>query len=502
MVRAQLLERQMDSSVNPEQVLLVASVLLIAGVLVSKISNRLGVPALLLFIAVGMLAGSEGPGGIPYDDPRSAQFLGVVALAFILFAGGLDTDRKRLSRVLWQGVSLATVGVLITAILLGLFAMAVLKLSWWEGVLLGSIVSSTDAAAVFSILRGQRIGLKGATAPLLELESGSNDPMAAFLTLAGIGLLRDPNESWISILLMFVLQMAVGAIAGFAVGKGTVLLLNRLRLEAEGLYPVLTIGAVLLTYSATAILHGSGFLAVYIAGIVMGDSEMIQKRSLIRFHDGVAWLMQIAMFLALGLLVFPSRLLGVAVPALLISLFLIVVARPIAVFIALAAARLRLRQKALISWVGLRGAVPIVLATFPYLAGIPKPDLYFDVVFFIVLTSVLIQGTTLRYAARWLQLERTLPPSRQYPLEFVSTGKTNSDLVHLTIRDGAGAAGTRIMDLHLPASALVVLILRGDDSIAPRGATVLEEGDTLLVLTGKPDIPAVRRIIQGTNPDE
>jgi cell volume regulation protein A len=477
-----------------EHILLVASLLLIAGVLVSKISNRLGIPALLLFIGLGMLAGSEGPGGIPYDDPRSAQFLGVVALAFILFAGGLDTDRKSLSRVLWQGLSLATLGVLITSVVVGFVAMTVLKLSWLEGLLLGSIVSSTDAAAVFSILRGQRIGLKGATTPLLELESGSNDPMAAFLTMAVIALLRDAHASWISIPLMFVLQMAVGAVAGFATGKATVWVLNWLKLETEGLYPVLTIGAVLLAYSVAAILQGSGFLAVYIAGIVIGNSEVIQKRSLLRFHDGISWLMQIAMFLVLGLLVFPSRLIAVAGPALLISLALILIARPVAVFASLAAARLRFRQTVFISWVGLRGAVPIVLATFPYLAGIPKPDLYFDVVFFIVLSSVLLQGTTLRYAARWLRLECPLSPARQYPLELVSTGQTNSDLVRLTIADHSRAAGKRIMDLHLPASALVVLIARGDDFIAPRGATLVQAGDTLQVLTDKKDVPALRAI--------
>ncbi len=480
-----------------EPILLIASILLIAGVLVSKLSSRFGIPALLLFIGIGMLAGSEGPGGIPYDDPRSAQFLGVVALAFILFAGGFGTDQRSLSRVFWQGFSLATVGVLITAVIAGLVAAAVLKLSWLEGLLLGSIVSSTDAAAVFSILRGQRIGLKGATTPLLELESGSNDPMAAFLTMAVILLIGEPHRSWLSIPAMFVLQMAIGAVAGYAIGKGAVALLNRLKLESEGLYPVLTTGAVLLTYSVAALLKGSGFLAVYLAGIVIGNSEVIHKRSLMRFHDGVAWLMQIAMFLVLGLLVFPSRLLPVAGPGLLISLALILLARPVAVFAALALARLRLRQKFLISWVGLRGAVPIVLATFPYLAGIPKPDLYFNVVFFIVLTSVLLQGTTLRYAARWLRLERPLPPVRQYPLEFVSTGKTDSDLLHLAVAHGSRAAGRRIMDLHLPPSALVVLIARGDDYISPRGATLLQPGDTLLVLADNPDIPAARRIVEG-----
>jgi cell volume regulation protein A len=492
----------MPPTVHIEQILLITSILLAAGVLVSKASNRLGIPALLLFIAVGMFAGSEGPGGIPYDDPHSAQFVGVIALAFILFAGGLGTDRKSLSHVLWQGLSLATIGVLLTAVLVGWFATAVLNFSLLEGLLLGSIVSSTDAAAVFSILRGQRIGLKGATTHLLELESGSNDPMAVFLTMAGIILLRDPHASWFSIVSMFVLQMVIGALVGVVGGKGTVALLNRLKLETEGLYPVLTMAAVLFIYSAAALLKGSGFLAVYLAGIVMGDSEFIEKRSLTRFHDAVAWLMQIAMFLVLGLLVFPSRLLAVAGPGLLISLFLIVVARPVAVFASLAAARLRLSQKVLVSWVGLRGAVPIVLATFPYLAGLPKADLYFDAVFFIVLTSVLLQGTTLRRAAQWLQLDRPLPPHRQYPLEFVAGNATNCDLVNLTVSDSAQAAGRRIMDLHLPDSALVVLIARGDDFIQPRGATSIKEGDTLMVLTDKEDIPALRRIIQGTSIEE
>jgi len=492
----------MHSSINIPEILLVASVLLFLGVLASKASSRLGVPALLLFIAVGMLAGSEGPGRIPYDDPVSAQFLGVVALAFILFAGGLDTDKRAISQVFWKGLSLSTIGVTVTAVLVAWFATAVLRFSWLEGLLLGSIVSSTDAAAVFSMLRTQRIGLKGVTTPLLEFESGSNDPMAVFLTVAVIGLLRDPNASWVSVLPMFALQMAVGAAMGFAAGKASVFVLNRLKLETEGLYPVLTIATVLFAYAAAALLRGSGFLAVYIAGIVMGDAGFIQKRSLIRFHDGLAWLMQIVMFLVLGLLVFPSRLLPVAGPALLLSLFLMLVARPVAVFAALALAKMHLRQKVLISWVGLRGAVPIVLATFPYLAGLPKADLYFNIVFFIVLTSVLLQGTSLAQMARWLRLDRSLTPRLQYPLEFVSPGKINSDLVKVTVSDGSLAAGKRIMDIGLPKSALVVLVGRGDDFIAPRGGTTVAKGDTLLVLTDKAEIAALRELIEGPEPQD
>lgn len=406
-----------------EDILLVTSLLLFLGVLASKASNHLGVPALVLFIAVGMLAGSEGPGGIPFDDPQRAQILGVVALIFILFAGGLETDRKTLSQVLWQGLSLATVGVIITAVLVAWFATIVLHFSWLEGFLLGSIVSSTDAAAVFSVLRSQRIGLKGSTTPLLELESGSNDPMAVFLTMAVIGLLGKSSASWVSILPMFALQMSVGAIMGFATGKAVIFFLNRLKLETEGLYPVATIAGVLFGYAATNRLHGSGFLAVYVTGIVMGNVDFIHKRSLMRFHDGLAWLMQIVMFLVLGMLVFPSRLLPVAGVSLLISLFLMLVARPAAVFIALALARMQFRQKVLIAWVGLRGAVPIVLATFPYQPGLPKADLHFNIVFFIVLTSVLLQGTSLRMAARWLRLERPLPEQRQNPGEFIAAGK-------------------------------------------------------------------------------
>lgn len=487
----------MLSAIPIEETLLIASILLLVGVVASKASSRLGVPALLLFIAVGMLAGSEGPGGIPYDDPRSAQFLGAIALAFILFAGGLDTDRKAIADVLWQGLSLSTIGVTITAALAGLFAAAILKFSWLEGLLLGSIVSSTDAAAVFAVLRSQHIGLKGTTKPLLEFESGSNDPMAVFLTVAAIGLLHNPNTSWISVLPMFALQMTVGGIMGFAVGKAAVLLLNHLKLETEGLYPVCTIATVGFAYAATALLQGSGFLAVYVAGIVMGNSEFIHKRSLARFHDGLAWLMQITMFLVLGLLVFPSRLLPIAVPALLISLFLMFVARPVAVFAALAPASMGFRQKVLVSWVGLRGAVPIILATFPYLAGLPKADVFFNIVFFIVLTSALLQGTSLTVVARWLRLDAPLPERRRYPLEFVPTEKTHSDLVNFTVSPNSAAAGKRIVDMQLPSSALVVLLSRDQDFIAPKGGTTVRSGDSLLVLADKAEVEVLRRFIEG-----
>jgi cell volume regulation protein A len=442
-----------------------------------------------------MLAGSEGPGGIPFSDPVTAQFVGVLALAFILFAGGMDTESRTLSAVIWQGISLSTLGVLITAVVVGWAATHVLEVTFVEGMLLGAIVSSTDAAAVFAVLRSQSISLKGTTKPLLELESGSNDPMAVFLTTGVISLLAGESDGLLTLIPMFVLQMVVGAALGLALGRGAVFVINWLRLESEGLYPVFTLALVLFTYGATAVLGGNGFLAVYLAGITMGNSAFIHKRSIMRFHNGIAWLMQMVMFLVLGLLVFPSRLVPVAGVSLAMALVLVLVARPVAVFIGLASARVRLRQKILISWVGLRGAVPIVLATFPYLAGVPQAELYFNVVFFIVLTSVLLQGTSIPTAARLLHLDAPLPARRQYPIEFVPTTKTESNLVELQVPPVSPVIGRRIMDLGLPRSVLIVLIGRADGFLAPRGSTVIQPGDTLLVLADKSDIPLLNTAV-------
>jgi len=393
-----------------EYLLLGASVLLFLSVIASKASGHTGVPALLLFLAIGMLAGSDGPGGIHFDDPWLAQSLGVVALTFILFAGGLDTDWRATRGMLWNGLALSTVGVGITAALIGWFATALLEVSWVEGLLIGSIVSSTDAAAVFAVLRSKHVSLRGPLKPLLELESGSNDPMAVFLTLGLIGLLTGKTGSAGDLVPMFVRQMALGAALGYGIGKLMVLLVNRLRLEHEGLYPVLTLSLVLFTYGASTWLGGNGFLAAYLAGLRMGHSDFTHKRSLMRFHDSVAWLMQIVMFLTLGLQVFPSQLVPIVGVGLLLSLFLMVCARPISVMVTLSFARFSLREKLMVSWVGLRGAVPIILATFPLLAGVPRANLMFNLVFFIVLTSVLLQGTSIPLVARWLKVDAPLQP--------------------------------------------------------------------------------------------
>ncbi|MGD1807256.1 potassium/proton antiporter [Dapis sp. BLCC M126] len=398
-----------------EQLFIGAGVLLLAGIIASKAANKLGVPALLLFLLVGMLAGSEGIGGIEFDNPMQARLIGDLALTLILFAGGLDTNWTKIRPVLWKGLTLSTVGVGITALLLGSFAWFMLEsftnfnigpegITWSEGLLLGAIISSTDAAAVFSVLKTSNLGLKGDLQPLLELESGSNDPMAVLLTIQIVEILSTGDTSIIKLLTSLLLQIGVGGAFGYGMGRAIVWVVNHLRLSSQGLYPVATLAMAMLTYGITDLFGGNGFLAVYIAGVVMGNFRFIYSETIRSFHDGLSWLMQIVIFLTLGLLVFPSRLLPVASVAIVIAIFLIFIARPVSVFISFAFSRYRLREKLFISWVGLRGSVPIVLATFPITAGISDADNIFNVVFFIVLTSVLLQGLTLAPAARWLGL--------------------------------------------------------------------------------------------------
>jgi cell volume regulation protein A len=479
-----------------ETLLLVASVLLLASVIGSKTSGRLGVPALLLFVVIGMLAGSEGPGGIEFDDPRLAQSLGVLALALILFAGGADTEWRSVRPTLWEALALSTIGVFATAFTLAALQHLLLGSVFVPALLLGVIVSSTDAAAVFAVLRSKNVGLRGRLKPLLELESGSNDPMAVFLTLTMIGIVMEGGLSLGSIAVGFVLQMVVGAAAGYGIGKGMVWFANRLRLEYEGLYPVLTLAFVLFTYGVTATVGGNGFLAVYIAGLVMGNSDFIHKRSIIRFHDGLAWLMQIVMFLALGLLVFPSRLLTVAVPGLATAALLMLVARPVGVFLVLLPSRMPLAEKVMVAWVGLRGAVPIVLATFPLLSGVPGADDLFNLVFFVVLTSVLLQGTSIPAVARWLGVDIAVE-RRPLPADVTAVATANAVVKEIRIPSGSTTAGKRLLDLGLPAGALVILLRRGEQVVVPDGGTVIEEGDVVVLLADEPAHAAIRPLMEG-----
>jgi potassium/hydrogen antiporter len=483
-----------------ELVLIIAASLLLVSVLISKISDRSGIPALLLFLGIGMLAGSDGLGGIYFDDPSLAQFIGIVALNLILFAGGLDTEWKDVRPVLKYGVALSTLGVLITALVVGITAQYLLGFTLYQGLLLGAIVSSTDAAAVFSILRSKSLGLKGKLRPLLELESGSNDPMAVFLTIGMIQLLTQPNAQITDLFGSFILQMTIGVLFGILFGRLLVFLANRIQLGFDGLYPVLTLSIVFLAYSVTTMLYGNGFLAVYIAGIMAGHQDFVHRRSVIRFHDGMAWLMQIAMFLTLGLLVFPTKLPPIITTGLLVAASLIFLARPISIFLTLLPTKLSFKEKVFIAWVGLRGAVPIILATYPLLAGLPQADSIFNIVFFVVLTSAMIQGASIPYVAKWLGVDLPVVKKPIYPIEFTPISGFKSELKELTIPAGSAADGKSIVELYLPAEFLIILIARENEFILPSGGITLHTGDTLIVLADRETFASVENQLSSKTP--
>lgn len=474
-------------SLTTENILLIGSILLFISILAGKTSYRFGVPTLILFLAIGMLAGSEGIGGIHFDDPASAQFIGVVALNFILFSGGFDTNWKTVKPILWQGITLSTLGVLITAASVGFFVYWVTDFTLYEGLLLGSIVSSTDAAAVFSILRSKNLGLKHNLRPTLEFESGSNDPMANVLTIAFTTLVINQDAGFVSVIPLFVKQIAIGCLLGFAFGKLGKIIINRIKLGFEGLYPVLVIALMFFTFSATDFVGGNGFLAVYISAVYLGNQELIHKKAIIKAFDGYAWLMQITLFLTLGLLVFPSQLLSVVGIGLLISAFLILVARPVGVFICLLLFRVKNTSRWFISWVGLRGAVPIVFATYPLLAGVAQSQMIFNIVFFISLTSVIIQGTTLSVVAKWLGLALPAEEKPLSPVDEMLNEGAKSEYVEIFVPSSSSAVGKRIVDLNFPPQAIIALIKRDDKFLTPNGSTVIEAEDLLMILSENQD---------------
>ena len=477
-------------TITTENILLVGSVLIFISVLAGKTSLRIGVPTLLLFLVIGMLAGSEGIGGIHFDNPGVAQFIGIVALNFILFSGGFETDWHSVRPVLWQGVALSVLGVLFTTFSLGTFVWWVTDFSIYEGLLLGAIVSSTDAAAVFSMLRSKSLALKGHIRPTLEFESGSNDPMAYILTIVFIGLIQNGDKSIWSVLPAFFLQLSLGGGLGYLFGLGGKYVINHIRLDYEGLYPVLSITLMFLTYAVTTAAGGNGFLAVYISAIYLGNQDLLHKRTIMKMFDGMAWLMQIILFVTLGLLVFPSEILPVIGIGMLISGFLIFIARPLSVFITLSPFRVNTRTKTFISWVGLRGAVPIVFATFPLMAGLAKADMIFNIVFFISITSVLLQGTTIPLIARWLHVSLPARVKTVTPADILLSESINSEMVEFTIARESAVAGMKIIDLGFPQNARIALIKRDSKYLIPDGMTVIEAGDILIVLAGNKNILA------------
>lgn len=472
-------------NLTTENILLVGSLLLFISIIVGKTSYKFGVPTLLFFLAVGMLAGSEGIGGIHFNDPKAAQFIGIISLNFILFSGGLDTNWKAVKPILKQGLALSTIGVLLTALILGGFVWLVTDFTIYESLLLGSIVSSTDAAAVFSILRSKSLALRSNLRPTLELESGSNDPMAYVLTLLFLSLVVNQDLSFTSMIPIFFKQMLLGAVLGFGFGKISKWIVNSIKLDFEGLYPVLVIALMFITFSATDFFGGNGFLAIYICAVYLGNQDLIHKQAIYKMYDGLAWLMQIVLFLTLGLLVFPSQIVPYMGIGILISAFLILVARPASVFLSLIFFKMRLRRRFYISWVGLRGAVPIVFATYPLLAGIEKAPVIFNIVFFISVTSVLIQGTTLSIVAKWLNVALPQKVKKLTEIDKIMLNLPKSSMKEVEVNTDFFAVNKRIVDLNFPTTAFIVMIQRGERYIRPGGSTIIKENDRLMVIADK-----------------
>ncbi|WP_148782652.1 potassium/proton antiporter [Aquimarina intermedia] len=470
-------------SLTIENILFIGSLLLFISIIAGKTSYRFGVPTLILFLLIGMLAGSDGLANIHFDDPKLAQFIGIVSLNFILFSGGLDTSWPAVKPVLWKGLTLSTVGVLLTAVSLGTFVWWITDFTIYESMLLGSIVSSTDAAAVFSILRSKSLALKVNLRPTLELESGSNDPMAYVLTIGFLAVVVNQELSVLSIIPLFLQQMILGGLFGFAFGKLSKYVNNKINLDFEGLYPVLIIALMFITFSATEFVGGNGFLAIYICAVYLGNQDLIHKKTILKMFDGLAWLMQIVLFLTLGLLVFPSEILPVMGIGLLISVFLIVIARPLSVFISLLPFKMKLRRRFYISWVGLRGAVPIVFATYPLLADIDKADMIFNIVFFIAITSVLIQGTTLSLVAKWLHVAIPEKVKPMAPTEVFLSELPKTTMQEVTIQKDWWAVDKKIVELAFPSTAIIAMIKRGQSYITPNGSTVIEANDELIILS-------------------
>ena len=483
----------LDVSFNGENILLIGSVLLFFSIIVSKAGYRFGVPVLLLFLAVGMFFGSDGL-GIHFSNAGTAQFVGVIALSIILFSGGMDTRFADIKPILGQGVILATFGVFFTTIFTGLFIYwitgllgSVISLSLLESMLMAAVMSSTDSASVFSILRTKKQGLKYNLKPMLELESGSNDPMAYMLTILLIGMIQAGDVNIGQSIMMFVIQMCVGAIMGFLLGRLALVVLNRLNVENQSMYPILLLAFVFFIFSFTDLLKGNGYLAVYIAGLVVGNSKVSHKRSMMTFFDGLAWLFQIVMFLTLGLLVSPKQLVAIAGLGLLVGVFMIVFSRPVSVLLCLwPFKKMNFKSKAYVSWVGLRGAVPIIFATYPLIAGVDNAQLIFNVVFFITILSLLTQGTTVTMMARWLGLATPEEMNiNHFNVEFpeeIKSAMSEIDVVPHILGNG-----DRLMDLTLPDNTLVVMIKRDSFYFVPKGTTKLKEGDKLLVITDNDD---------------
>lgn len=473
---------------SAENILLIGSVLFFLSIVASKTSHRFGVPALLLFLIIGMLFGSDGV-GIQFHNAEEAQFIGMLALSIILFSGGMDTKMADIKPVLGPGIVLSTIGVILTTLFTGIFiyfvtgtSVSVIQLTFVSSLLLAAVMSSTDSASVFSILRSKNLHLKQNLRPLLELESGSNDPMAYMLTIALIQMIQTANISIHETLMLLVIQFSVGAVCGFILGKAVVFIINKINLSNQSLYPILLLTFVFFTFAATDRLHGNGYLAVYIAGLIVGNNKILYKKNIVNFFNGFTWLFQIIMFLTLGLLVNPHELLEETILALSIGIFMIIVARPLTVFLCLLPFRkMTTKARWYISWVGLRGAVPIIFATYPQVAGIEGGDVIFNVVFFITIISLIVQGTTVPAVARLLGLASKETDKREFGLELPEGVK--SKISEIVLTEEILCYGNQLKDIPLPENTLVMLVKRGHEFFIPNGKTDLNLDDRLLIIS-------------------
>ncbi|MCO4754968.1 MAG: potassium/proton antiporter [Bacteriovoracaceae bacterium] len=467
--------------------LLLGSIILLASVLISKSSNKFGLPILILFLGIGMLAGSEGLGGINYENYELTHSASLIAICLIIFSGGLLTKKDEMAPVLKSGVSLASLGIVITTMAVGAFCYFVLKTPVFESLLIGSILSSTDAAAVFTALRDKNAQVSKNVKSLLELESGSNDPMAYLLVTIFLGLHQAKLSLDSEVALMVILNPLIGLILGYVLYRAFKFVNDKIELDFQGLYPALMFGFVFLTYSVTTRLEGNGFLAVYLFAIQVGNSKIVHKSALVTFFDGVSWLAQIGLFILLGLLVFPSRLMEVAPIGMLLALFLVLIARPLSVFISLAFSKLNTKSKLFVSWAGLKGATPIVFAAFVSTEIGTNANLIFDMVFFSVLISALLQGTTLKPVAKKLGLLFESVYDPDFPVDLETIEKTRNGIKELRVHEGDYAVGSRIVDIRLPKGALILFIKRGGGFVIPNGSTTFEVNDKVLLVTPQKD---------------
>lgn len=477
-----------------ENILLIGSVLIFSSIIISKTGYRFGIPTLLLFLLVGMLFGSDGL-GLQFNSARDAQFIGMIALSIILFSGGMDTKFQDIKPVLKPGIVLSTVGVLLTTVLTGVFIYFLsglthtnIELTMMASLLLAATMSSTDSASVFSLLRSQRMNLKENLRPMLELESGSNDPMAYMLTIVLIQIISSGSELSLAVLGRDLLvQFLIGGSVGYAFGRFAVWLVNRINLSNSSLYPILLLSIVFATFTITDLLKGNGYLAVYIAGVIVGNVRLVYRKEINTFMNGLTWLFQIIMFLSLGLLVNPHEMLDIAAVALLIGLFMIVIARPVSVFACLLPFRnISNKARLFVSWVGLRGAVPIIFATYPVIAGIEGSQQLFNIVFFITLLSLVVQGMSISSFARWLHLD--LPEEKEgneFGVELPD--EIDTKLEDMTLTTEMLAGGNRLKDMNIPKGSLVMLVKRGNEFIIPNGQVELHAGDKLLFISENKD---------------